>query len=410
MTLFHIISLIISLVALFGYLNYRFVKLPEPVGITAVGLVASIGVALVGTLDPELTSWARVAVRDIDFTAIVFQGLLGLLLFAGSLHVNWDDIRDEKWSIAVLATVGVFLSTVIVGVGLYFIAPWLGFPLPMIECLLFGALISPTDPIAVLGLLKSLGVSKELETKIAGESLFNDGTGVVVFIAVLGLSSGETSVSVSSVASLLLTEVVGGALIGLAIGSLGVFMLKGVDSYAVEILITLAMATGGYALAEALHTSAPIAAVLMGLIVGNQGRRLAMSEETRQHLFSFWKLVDELLNLVLFGLIGIEFIALSPSLSALVPGLVAIVLVLLARWVSVALPVTAMRSFLRFAPHTITILTWGGLRGGISIALALSLPSIPGREIILAATYGVVIFSILGQALTLRPLIRHLGL
>lgn len=280
--------------------------------------------------------------------------------------------------------------------------------MPMIQCLMFGALISPTDPIAVLGLLKSLGVSKELETKIAGESLFNDGTGVVVFITLLGLSSGEMPVSASSVTLLLLTEVAGGVFVGLAIGTLGVLMLKAVDSYAVEILITLAMATGGYALADALHTSAPIAVVLMGLIVGNQGKRLAMSEETRHHLFSFWKLVDELLNLVLFGLIGIEFIALSLSASALFPGLVAILLVLLARWISVGLPVAAMRPFQHFAPHTITILTWGGLRGGISIALALSLPSVQGREIILAATYGVVIFSILVQALTLRPLIRRL--
>ncbi len=408
MSLFHIVSLIISLVALFGYLNYRFVKLPEPVGITAVGLVASIAVAVVGALDPQLTAWARIAVQNIDFTAVVFQGLLGLLLFAGSLHVNWDDIRGEIWIIAVLATVGVLLSTVIVGAGLYFVAPWLGFPLPMIQCLMFGALISPTDPIAVLGLLKSLGVSKELETKIAGESLFNDGTGVVVFITLLGLSSGEMPVSASSVTLLLLTEVAGGVFVGLAIGTLGVLMLKAVDSYAVEILITLAMATGGYALADALHTSAPIAVVLMGLIVGNQGKRLAMSEETRHHLFSFWKLVDELLNLVLFGLIGIEFIALSLSASALFPGLVAILLVLLARWISVGLPVAAMRPFQHFAPHTITILTWGGLRGGISIALALSLPSVQGREIILAATYGVVIFSILVQALTLRPLIRRL--
>ena len=281
--------------------------------------------------------------------------------------------------------------------------------MPLINGLLFGALISPTDPIAVLGILRKVGVPKTLETKIAGESLFNDGTGVVVFLTLLSVATSGHDVSTSEVLTLLAEEVVGGVVVGLALGSLGVYLLKGIDSYAVEILITLSLATAGYAFAESLHTSAPIAVVLMGLLVGNQGKEYAMSELTRQHLFSFWELIDELLNLLLFGLIGLEVIALSLSVNQMLPGLIAIPIVLLARWVSVGLPVIAMRRFSVFTPNTIKIMTWGGLRGGISVALALSLPQMPGRETIVAATYVVVIFSILVQALTMGRLVRRLN-
>lgn len=409
MSLFHAMGLIVTLVALFGYLNYRVVRLPDIIGITAIGLVVSMIVAVIGTYNPAVASWAQQAVVGIDFYEVVFHGMLGMLLFAGSLHVNIGDITREKWVILVLATIGVMLSTAIVGTGFYFAAKLLGFELPLINCLLFGALISPTDPIAVLSILRRLGVPKTLETKIAGESLFNDGTGVVAFLTLLGLVTGGHDVSASEVLILLVEEVVGGVVVGLALGFLGYYLLKGIDSYAVEILITLSLATAGYAVADSLHTSAPIAVVLMGLVVGNQGKKFAMSEQTRQHLFSFWELIDELLNLLLFGLIGLEVIALSLSVNQLLPGLIAIPIVLLARWVSVGLPVMAMSRFRVFTPNTIKIMTWGGLRGGISVALALSLPPMPGRETIVAATYVVVIFSILVQAMTMGRLVRRLN-
>ena len=409
MSLFHAMGLIVTLVALFGYLNYRIVRLPDIIGITAIGLVVSIIVAVVGTYHPGVAGWAQQAVAGIDFYEVVFHGMLGMLLFAGSLHVNLADITREKWVILVLATVGVVISTAIVGAGFFFGAKLLGFELPLINCLLFGALISPTDPIAVLSILRKVGVPKSLETKIAGESLFNDGFGVVVFLTLLTMANGGHEVSMSEVLMLLVEEVVGGVVVGLALGFLGYYLLKGIDSYAVEILITLAMATAGYAVADSMHTSAPIAVVLMGLVVGNQGKAFAMSELTRQHLFSFWELTDELLNLLLFGLIGLEVIALSLSVNQMLPGIIAVPIVLLARWVSVGLPVMAMSRFRVFTPNTIKIMTWGGLRGGISVALALSLPSMPGRETVVAATYVVVIFSILVQALTMGRLVQRLN-
>jgi CPA1 family monovalent cation:H+ antiporter len=408
-SLFHAMGLIVTLVAIFGYLNYRVARLPDIIGITAIGLVVSIIVAVIGTFNPDVAQWAQRAVAGINFSEVVFHGMLGMLLFAGSLHVNLGDITREKWVILILATVGVVLSTGIVGAGFYYVAALLGFPLPFIYCLLFGALISPTDPIAVLGILRKVGVPKSLETKIAGESLFNDGTGVVVFLTLLSVAAGGHDVSASEVLRLLAEEVLGGVAVGLALGFLGYYLLKGIDSYAVEILITLSLATAGYAVAESLHASAPIAVVLMGLVVGNQGKEFAMSERTRQHLFSFWELIDELLNLLLFGLIGLEVIALSLSLRHVLSGLVAIPVVLLARWVSVGFPILAMSRFRVFTPNTIKIMTWGGLRGGISVALALSLPSFPGREAIVGSTYIVVIFSILVQALTMGRLVRHLS-
>lgn len=406
MSLFQIAGIIIALVALFGFLNHRLIKLPDAIGITAMGLLASLAIALVGKRVPAVSHWAAHTVAAVNFPDTVFHGMLGLLLFAGSLHIDLGEIAKQKWGVAVLATVGVLLSTLIVGVGMYLAATLLGLNLGFIYCLLFGALISPTDPIAVLAVLRRVGVPKSLEIEIAGESLFNDGTGVVAFLTILGITVAGEPQPAAQIALLLVQEVLGGIGVGICVGLLGFFMLKGVDSYPVEIMITLAMATAGYALAESLHTSAPIAVVVMGLLVGNQGRRLAMSESTRQHLFSFWELLDELLNLLLFGLIGIELVVLPLSLSYLLFGLIAIAVVLLARFVSVAAPLSAMRWFRPVAANAIRILTWGGLRGGISVALALTLPDFEGRAIIVTATYAVVIFSILVQALTIGPLVR----
>jgi len=406
-SVFHAMSLVVALVAVFGYLNHRFIRLPDVVGITAIGLVAALCVTAYGAYDPAVVEWAAHTVERLDFAEIVFHGMLGMLLFAGSLHINLSDIDRQKWTILLLATIGVVLSTCIVGAAFYGAAHLLGIELPFIYALLFGALISPTDPIAVLGILRKVGVPKSLETKIAGESLFNDGTGVVLFLTLSGIAFGGQEASAPQVLLLLASEIVGGVLVGLVLGLLGFYLLRGIDSYAVEIMLTLAMATAGYSLAESLHTSAPIAVVVMGLLVGNHGKRFAMSERTREHLFSFWDLIDELLNLLLFGLIGIEIIALAAPFANLAPALIAIPIVLAARLTSVGLPVLLLRQFREFSPNTVKIMAWGGLRGGISLALALSLPQFPGREPIVAATYAVVIFSILVQSLSIGPLVRR---
>jgi CPA1 family monovalent cation:H+ antiporter len=403
MSAFQTLGLVVSLVAVFAFLNHRVVKLPDTVGITAIGILVSLVAVLLASRDPGIAAQVTRSMAEFDFAGVLLHGLLGLLLFAASLQLDAREIAKEKWLIVVLATCGVVVSTALVGIGFHLVAGALGLAIPLLACMLFGALISPTDPVAVLAVLRRVGVPKSLETRIAGESLFNDGTGVVVFLTLLGLATRPAQVGVASTALLFVTEIVGGTLYGLAVGQIGFLMLRRVDSYAVEILITLALATGGYALAEALHVSAPIAVVLMGLIVGNRGKREAMSEETQRRLFEFWEIVDELLNLLLFGLIGLQMMALTFSLVHAAAAAAAIVIVLAARLVSVGVPIMLAPRLRLYRRAAITIMTWGGLRGGISIALALSLPSaIAGHAAIVSSTYGVVIFSILVQALTLR--------
>lgn len=406
MSFFEIIGALLATVAVFGYLNHKFIRLPDSIGITATGMVISLLLAVVGHHYPVAIQWASDFSEGLDFSEAVFHGLLGVLLFAGSLHVNISEIAKQRLSIFTLATVGVVISTAVVGVGIYWLLKALGIPVALVYCLLFGALISPTDPIAVLGLLKTAGVPKALEMDITGESLSNDGTGVVLFLVLLGIATGTAEASVASVSKMLAMEVGGAVVVGLALGYGACFMLKGVDSYPVEILITLALATGGYSLAERLHVSAPLAVVISGLVVGNQGAAHAMSETTRQHLFSFWELLDEVLNLVLFGLIGIKLLSLADTDVSWAAAAMAIPLVLLARFVSVGLPLLALKPWLNSVTHTVKVLTWGGLRGGISIALALSLPEFEGKSLFVVATYGVVLFSLIVQAPTLSPLLR----
>jgi CPA1 family monovalent cation:H+ antiporter len=362
----------------------------------------------------------------IDFDKVLMEGLLGFLLFAGALHVDINDLAEQKLVIALLATLGLLASTAIIGGVIWIVLDGVGRDLPFIVCLLFGALISPTDPIAVLAVLKTLGAPKSLETKIAGESLFNDGVAVVLFLAILGVAglSGTHGVGASAgegdlalaVMGLFALETLGGALFGLLAG-LGVYgLMRSIESYEVEILLSLALVAGGYALALALHVSGPIAMVVAGLLIGNQGRRFAMSQPTREHLDTFWLLIDEILNAVLFVLIGLEFLLIPIDSTWLAMGLVAIVAVLGARVVAVSLPVLALRPLRDFTPHAVKVLTWGGLRGGISVALALSLKASLGArspaayEGILVMTYVVVVFSILVQGLTMAPLLRRLGL
>ncbi len=404
MSLFEIAAILLTLAALFSYFNERYVGMPTAIGLMFISLVISLALIAIGNLGLDVESRAESVLAEIDFSDLLLHGMLGFLLFAGALHVNLGDLLQQKWLISSLATAGVVISTLIVAFLTWFLSRGLGLELPFIYCLLFGALISPTDPIAVLGILKSANAPKSLETKITGESLFNDGVGVVVFIVLLDIVRGGHDLDAWQVVVFFLQEAVGGAVFGLATGFLVYWMLKSLDNYPVEILLTMALVTGTYALAESLHLSAPIAVVVAGLLIGNKGRSLAMSENTCEHLDSFWELVDEILNAVLFVLIGLEILVLQFNASFLLAGLIAIPLVLAARLVSVGIPISLLRLRREFSPNVIKIMTWGGLRGGISVALALSLPEGPERNVILAITYTVVVFSILVQGLTIGRL------
>jgi len=410
---FDLIAVVLVMAALFSYVNYRLLRLPATIGLMALTLLVSLAVVGLGHWVPELARHADQFVRQIDFNELLLQGLLGFLLFAGALHVKLDDLARWKVPIAVLATVGVFLSTALVGFLLWGALRLVGLELRLMYCLLFGALISPTDPIAVLGLLKQIGAPRALEVKITGESLFNDGVGVVVFVGLLGAATGAHGLDAGHLALLFLWQAVGGAAYGLAVGLLTYGLLRSVDQYQVEILLSLALVAGGYRLAEQLHVSAPIAMVVAGLLIGNQGRQFAMSRTTVERLDLFWELIDELLNAVLFMLLGLEVLLLTFTGPLLAAGMLAIAVVLLARFVSVALPALVVGRWRRLERHTIPILTWGGLRGGISVAMALSLPeqvagrAVPEREAILVMTYVVVAFSILVQGLTIGPLTRR---
>ncbi|MBW1634843.1 MAG: sodium:proton antiporter [Deltaproteobacteria bacterium] len=407
MQLFHIIAILISLAALFSWVNYRFFHMPTAIGLMTIALLMSLGLIILGksgySVVREDIEWM---LSSIDFNATLLHGMLSFLLFAGALHINLEDLAKQRVVIAVLATASVVGATFMIGFGTWLITELVGLDIPFIYCMLFGALISPTDPIAVLGILKTAGASKSLETKIAGESLFNDGIAVVVFLAIAEIAAGTRTVTAETILHIFATEVAGGAFYGFVLGGVGFWMLKKVDNYSVEILITLAMTTGGYALAELLHLSAPIAIVVAGLLIGNHGRRLAMSRLTREHLDTFWEMIDEILNAVLFVLIGLEVVLVSLDEKYLLAGALAIPLVLIARLISVALPIGIMRRFRSFSLGVVSILTWGGLRGGISVALALSLPQGYVRDSLVTITYMVVVFSVLVQGLTLAPLVR----
>jgi CPA1 family monovalent cation:H+ antiporter len=409
MTPFATIALLVTLAALFSYVNHRALRLPHTIGVMLLALLVSLGLIAVDTLGSDLYERARAILETIDFDEVVLHGLLAFLLFAGALHVDLNDLAAERWPIAALATAGVLLSTVIVGALMWGVFGLLALEVSPLYCLLFGALISPTDPIAVLGILRSAGAPKRLETKITGESLFNDGIGVVVFLVLLGLATGQAELSTGYVAELFFREAFGGGVLGIGAGLVAYAMLRSVDEYQVEILGTLALAMGTYAIAEALHLSAPIAVVVAGLLIGNHGRRLAMSERTRQHLDTFWELVDVILNAVLFLLIGLEVLVLALTPDRVAAAVLAIPVVLLARVMSVGSAIKVLERHMPFAPHTIRILTWAGLRGGISVALALALPRGPEREVVLTATYGVVLFSIVVQGLSVGWLIRRSG-
>jgi len=409
MTLFEITAILMVLTALFSYVNYRVLHLPTTIGVMFIALAVSLGFVTLGWLGVDIgqADVGRI-LKAIDFNQALLHGMLSFLLFAGAMHIKLSDLTSQKWAITIMATIGVVVSTFIVGGLTRSVLDLLQIPVPFIFCLLFGALISPTDPVAVIGILKTAGVPKTLETKIAGEALFNDGIGVVVFVIILGLALGEGDITLGKVAVLFLEEAVGGAVLGLAIGLLAYQMLKRVDNYQVEVLITLALVMGGYALAHRIHTSGPIAIVVAGLLIGNHGRAFAMSDLTRERLDNFWELVDEILNALLFMLIGLEVLAIPFTPELLVAGVLAIVISLFARLASVWGVTLSMRPFRSFSRGAVRILTWGGLRGGISVALALSLPSGPERAVIISMTYIVVVFSIVIQGMTLGRLAGHI--
>lgn len=407
MGIWDIVAILISLTAFFSYLNHRYLRLPTAIGVMLMGMLMSLGIVALNRFGSGMAQEAQALIKAIDFNDTLMHGMLSFLLFAGALHVNLGDLAKQKWVVATLATFGIVMSTFIIGGVTWCILNLLGFEFSFVYALVFGALISPTDPIAVLAILRKSGASKELETKITGESLFNDGVGVVVFMTLVAITLSKEELTAGSIAWLFTEEAGGGIVYGLVVGALAHWMLKSIDNYQVEILITLAVVTGGYALAMALHLSGPIAIVVAGLMIGNHGRLLAMSEKTREHLDMFWELLDEILNALLFVLIGLEIIVVSGGAMHVVAGLLAIIIVLGARFISVAIPITIMRRFREFSPNAIKILTWGGLRGGISVALALSLPPSPERDLILGMTYCVVIFSIVVQGLTIAKLVAR---
>ena len=408
MTVFQIIAILISLTAMFSYLNFRYFKLPATIGVMLIALLVSLGLIGAGHFAPWIRDGAGRLLGRIDFDKTLMQGMLSFLLFAGALNIDLNDLIEQKGVIAPLAIAGVVISTFVFGTLVNFALGWFGLELSYAWCLLFGALISPTDPVAVIGILKDAKVPHNLEVQIAAESLFNDGIGVVAFIVLREIAVTGQHASAAQIGRLFLEQAVGGAVFGLVIGWIAYRLLKSVDNYRVEMMLTLALVMGGYALASVIQVSGPIAIVVAGLFIGNRGRRLAMSETTRKNLDAFWGLLDEILNALLFVLIGLQVLVLTFTHDLFFAGLLAIPAILLARWVSVAVPVTVLRRWREFTPGTVTIMTWGGLRGGISVALALSLPAGHEREIVLAVTYIVVVFSILAQGLTLQRVVRGL--
>ncbi len=408
MSLFATLAALLTVTAVFAYVNHLTVRLPTTIGVMLIALVASLVLIALHAVGLNLDDPARELLGSVDFDETLLQGMLSFLLFAGALHVDLGDLAEQKGTIALLATLGVVLSTAVVG-GLTFVAAGaLGLDLRLIDALLFGALISPTDPIAVMGLLKTMGVPRSLETKIAGESLFNDGVGVVVFLILFEVARGAETVTAGDVALLFAQEAIGGALFGAVSGYVAYRMLRSIDNYKVEVLVTLALVTGGYELAGALHLSAPIAIVVAGLLIGNQGRAFAMSDITRERLDVFWELIDEVFNAVLFVLIGLEVLVLTFRGPAVALALLAVPVALLGRSVGVFAPLVLLHPFGRRQETGVKrVLVWGGLRGGISVALALSLPPGAVRETLLLATYAVVVFSIAVQGLTVPMLVRR---
>ena len=414
MSIFEIGAFLIGLSALFGYVNHKLLRLPHTIGLVVIALAASLAIILLDLASPVLRVSGVVSevLQQIDFHETVMNGMLSFLLFAGALHVDFSVFKARARAIALMATLGVLISTFVIGGALWWLLNAFGIPTPFVWALVFGALISPTDPVAVLGLFKTVNVPQTLEAKMAGESLFNDGVGVVIFTVVVAIAVGGgghgEQMGVLGVAELFLMEAVGGAVLGLIAGYAGYRAMYHIDEHNLEVLITLAVVMVTYAVAIRLHMSGPLAMVVAGLLIGNKGMVYAVSENTRDYLKKFWSLIDEILNSVLFLLIGLEVLVIERPEGHVEVALLAIPLALLARWLSVYIPITILSRWSTFTSGAVPILSWGGLRGGIAVALALSLPDNEYKPTILTLTYAVVLFSIIVQGLTIKPLVERL--
>jgi len=411
MSYFLIATILVFLSAVFGFINVRFLKLPNTIGLMVITILFTLGVFALSYFDDTLLNAEKYIIKQIDFKTLLLDIMLSFLLFAGALHTNFQQLHVQRWPILAFSTLGVLVSTFLVGTATYYLLMAFGMDVDFVYCLLFGALISPTDPIAVLGILKKAGAPKKLETKIVGESLFNDGVGVVVFLTIFQFaSSKDAKVSALDVVELFGVEVFGGILLGLLIGWITYRLMKSIDDYDIEVIITLATVMVGTVIAQKLHLSAPLAMVTAGLMVGNDTLRdSAMSEVTETYVDKFWELIDILLNTLLFVLIGMEILVLTFEIDYLVAGLLSIPIILICRYLSLLLPINFFKKKLDFVPNTNLIMTWGGLRGGISIALALGLTQDMHRDLFLVITYVVVVFSIIVQGLTVGKLIKKVG-
>jgi CPA1 family monovalent cation:H+ antiporter len=408
MELFPLISLLIVLSAVFAYVNFRYLKFPNTIGLMIVSLLFSLGIILINPLAPSLQPIVERVLNSIDFSELLLEVMLSFMLFAGAIHIKFKDLKAEKLSILIFSTFSVVLSTFLVGYSSFYILNFFSFNVTLIQCLLFGSLISPTDPIAVISILKSAGVPKSLETKIAGESLFNDGVAVVVFITILQLAKTNSDFSITNVLSFFGQEAIGGIILGGLIGWFAYKLIASINNYNVEVLITLALVMGGYTLSHYLHVSGPLAMVVAGLITGNHSKRLGMSDITAEYVDKFWELIDEILNTLLFVLIGLELLIIKINTTLVLVSSIIIVIVLLIRYISVFVPSLLISLKEKITQKTLLILTWGGLRGGISIALALSIPADLGKEIWVTITYIIVCFSILVQGLTIGKVVNKL--
>lgn len=410
MDFYAIATILIVLSAIFGYINVKFLELPNTIGLMLITIVFTLVILGIGYFDQTLLDKERELIGSINFGELLLDVMLSFLLFAGALHTNFQQLKIQRKPILAFATLGTFISTFLVGIFTFYLLKVINLDIEFIYCLLFGALISPTDPIAVLGILKKVGAPKKLETKIVGESLFNDGVGVVIFITIFGIANkGMEHFSLAHTGLEFVKEVGGGLLLGGILGYLTYILLKSIDDYDTEVIITIAAVMGGTLLAQKLHISAPLAMVVAGLIVGNDTvRQSSMSEVTEQYVDKFWELVDVLLNTVLFVMIGMELLVLTFEKEYFLAGILAIPTILFARYLSLLLPIKFYKKKLDFVKNTNTLMTWGGLRGGISIALALSLTDAMHKDLFLVMTYTVVVFSIIGQGLTVGKLIKKL--
>ena len=407
---FNAIAILLSFAAIASYVNHRFIRFPQTIALMALSLSLSLIVVFLGTvefIDPILI---KDTVASLHFDEVLLHGLLAYLLFAGALHIKFELLRGVLGQIITLATISVLTSGLIAGGLFWYIANLLGFQVGFIHGLLFGTLIAPTDPVAVLGILKRAGAPKTLETTMAGESLFNDGVGVVIFLTVASVAFTGTDPVLSDVGAFLLLEVGGGVLLGAALGWLAYLLMRPIDDHSVEVLLSLALVSGGYALAIALHISGPIVVVVAGIIIGNKARSMAMSDVTRDYLDNFWELIDDILNAVLFAFVGLEVVAIQLDWDYALVGILAIPAVILARLISISIPGITFHfiGLVPFDRNVLAALTWGGLRGGISVALALSLPDSPERYLLVTASYIVVVFSVLVQGLTFGRLVQRL--